>query len=84
MLMMTTYVPSKIFDGIRCQAMRVCGCKYSIAVQLDNGKTYNAGANTIAEARDIIENNEKIVKLIVYVYHSKKETFEHVKTFVRE
>lgn len=81
--MITSVIRQRMFDGIRCTAMRREGCKYSIAYLCTDGKVWQSAASTIADARELIEKDEKIVKLVVYIYHPKKEMFEHIKTFER-
>lgn len=81
--MLTSYVPSQSIDGLNCQAVRFKGRKYSIRYRLSDGRCSNTGASTIAQARGMIENNTSIIKLVVYVWHPKSETFEHIITFYR-
>lgn len=64
--------------------MRRYGCKYSIAYLRSDGQVWQTAASSVASAREIIQNNEDILKLVVYIYHPQKETFEHIKTFERK
>lgn len=82
--MITTYIPHRIFDGVKCQAIGSFGNKYSVAYIKTDGKTWNTGVKTIADAREIIEKDPSITKLVVYIYHRKTGTFEHKKTFERQ
>lgn len=81
-LSMTTYIPSKVIDEVCCQAMGVMGCRYSIAYKRADGKTYYSGVNGVKQAKNMFDNDKDISRLVVYLYHPTKKSFEHIKTFM--
>lgn len=80
-LSMTSYIPSKVIDEVNCQAIAMMGCRYSIAYKRSDGKTYYSGVKGVKAAKKMFENDKDISRLVVYLYHPTKKSFEHIKTF---
>lgn len=68
--------------GVRCPAMRVKGCAYTIAV-VKKGVTSYRGAGSVSSALQIMLDDAEINKIVVYKYHPKLGKFEKVRVFAR-
>lgn len=80
---MTTEIISTRYKGVLLQAIGAYGCKYTLAVVLNDGRKWNTGSRTVKAADWYFEVHEEIKQMVLYIYHKKKRSFEVRKYYER-
>ena len=81
--MLTVDIISTWYKGIKLQAIGSYGCKYTQVVITNDGKLWYYGCRTIRDANDYFVSHQEIKKMVLYIYHRKKQEFEVRKYYER-
>ena len=80
---MTTEIISTRYKGVLLQAIGSFGCKYTITAVTNEGRQWNTGCRTVKDADKYFATHENVKKMVLYIYHRKKRTFEVRKYYER-